>query len=230
MSLLGIDVGTTGCKAVAFDESGRIIASAYREYPLHFPKTYFPGRLHGEPSVEYENQLAASRIIPVAPPLGYAPDVFRACLVPGTPYARLTPFRGEPPENDLPKARRLELAPAAGLYRLCEEAFHHLAALHAAGLAHGDAELHNLIVCPSPLEIVVIDFESAIRREVLTPEAWAARVEADRVPLLREAVFLQCALGRQRGPLADVAFERTDALFKDGARFRRAIEDHAELD
>ncbi len=38
MSLLGIDVGTTGCKAVAFDEQGRILASAYREYPLHFPK------------------------------------------------------------------------------------------------------------------------------------------------------------------------------------------------
>ncbi len=39
MSLLGIDVGTTGCKAVAFDEGGRLLASAYREYPLHFPKT-----------------------------------------------------------------------------------------------------------------------------------------------------------------------------------------------
>ena len=38
MSLLGIDVGTTGCKAVAFDDSGSIIASAYREYPLQFPK------------------------------------------------------------------------------------------------------------------------------------------------------------------------------------------------
>jgi xylulokinase len=38
MSLLGIDVGTTGCKAVAFDESGRIVASAYREYPLQFPQ------------------------------------------------------------------------------------------------------------------------------------------------------------------------------------------------
>lgn len=39
MSLLGIDLGTTGCKAVAFDESGRILAAAYREYPLHFPRT-----------------------------------------------------------------------------------------------------------------------------------------------------------------------------------------------
>jgi xylulokinase len=39
MSYLGIDLGTTGVKAVAFDEEGRILASAYREYPLHFPKT-----------------------------------------------------------------------------------------------------------------------------------------------------------------------------------------------
>jgi xylulokinase len=39
MSFLGIDLGTTGCKAVAFDEDGKILASAYREYPLHFPKT-----------------------------------------------------------------------------------------------------------------------------------------------------------------------------------------------
>jgi xylulokinase len=38
MSLLGIDVGTTGCKAVVFDEGGRILASAYREYPLRFPR------------------------------------------------------------------------------------------------------------------------------------------------------------------------------------------------
>lgn len=38
MSLLGIDVGTTGCKAVAFNEKGVILASAYREYPLHSPQ------------------------------------------------------------------------------------------------------------------------------------------------------------------------------------------------
>ncbi len=38
MSFLGIDVGTTGCKAVAFDEDGRLLAAAYREYPLHFPR------------------------------------------------------------------------------------------------------------------------------------------------------------------------------------------------
>lgn len=36
MSLLGIDIGTTGCKAAAFSERGICLADAYREYPtLH---------------------------------------------------------------------------------------------------------------------------------------------------------------------------------------------------
>ncbi|GMV90609.1 MAG: hypothetical protein AMXMBFR82_03870 [Candidatus Hydrogenedentota bacterium] len=38
MSLLGLDVGTTGTKAVAFDLDGRVLASAYREYPLRSPR------------------------------------------------------------------------------------------------------------------------------------------------------------------------------------------------
>lgn len=33
MSLLGIDVGTTGCKASVFSEDGNLLSSAYREYP-----------------------------------------------------------------------------------------------------------------------------------------------------------------------------------------------------
>lgn len=37
MSLLGLDVGTTGCKAVAFRQDGTILGLAYREYPLHSP-------------------------------------------------------------------------------------------------------------------------------------------------------------------------------------------------
>ena len=32
MSLLGIDVGTTGCKAAAFSADGQSLAAAYREY------------------------------------------------------------------------------------------------------------------------------------------------------------------------------------------------------
>ena len=38
MSLMGIDVGTTGCKVVAFDESGAVLAQAGREYPLISPQ------------------------------------------------------------------------------------------------------------------------------------------------------------------------------------------------
>jgi xylulokinase len=34
MSLGGLDVGTTMCRLIVFDESGRILTSAYREYPL----------------------------------------------------------------------------------------------------------------------------------------------------------------------------------------------------
>lgn len=37
MSYLGIDIGTTGTKAVVFSEKGQIIASAYREYSLQNP-------------------------------------------------------------------------------------------------------------------------------------------------------------------------------------------------
>ena len=37
MSLMGIDVGTTGCKVVAFDEAGAVLAQAGREYPLLSP-------------------------------------------------------------------------------------------------------------------------------------------------------------------------------------------------
>lgn len=38
MSLLGLDIGTTGSKCVAFDPEGKILASAYREYPLYHPR------------------------------------------------------------------------------------------------------------------------------------------------------------------------------------------------
>jgi len=38
MHLLGLDVGTTGTKAIVFDEEGHIISSAYREYPFLHPR------------------------------------------------------------------------------------------------------------------------------------------------------------------------------------------------
>lgn len=38
MSLLGIDVGTSGCKAAVFSEDGRLLASAYEEYDYQHPQ------------------------------------------------------------------------------------------------------------------------------------------------------------------------------------------------
>jgi xylulokinase len=38
VSLLGIDVGTTGCKAAVFSEEGFCLAEAYREYPILRPR------------------------------------------------------------------------------------------------------------------------------------------------------------------------------------------------
>ncbi len=38
MSLLGIDIGTTGCKAGAFSTEGECLALAYREYPTLHPQ------------------------------------------------------------------------------------------------------------------------------------------------------------------------------------------------
>lgn len=38
MSFMGLDVGTTGCKAIAVNGDGRVIAQAYRDYPLVSPR------------------------------------------------------------------------------------------------------------------------------------------------------------------------------------------------
>ncbi len=46
MSLLGLDIGITGCKAVAFSGEGRALAEAYREYPLYQPH---PGWMELDP-------------------------------------------------------------------------------------------------------------------------------------------------------------------------------------
>jgi xylulokinase len=35
---LGIDVGTTGCKAILVDENGELIAKGVEEYPLYTPR------------------------------------------------------------------------------------------------------------------------------------------------------------------------------------------------
>lgn len=47
MSLLGIDIGTTGCKGIAFSEKGEILGNHYREYRLNSPQSGWY-ELHGD--------------------------------------------------------------------------------------------------------------------------------------------------------------------------------------
>lgn len=198
-------------------------------YPLHFRKTYFPGRLHGDPEIEFARHQRASELCATPPPIGHTHNVFRSCLVPGQSYARLTPFGGEPPDNNIAKAQKLPLASAAGLWRLAEETLGQLLLLHEGGLAHGDPELHNIIVCPAPLGSILIDFEAAVLREAMESAAWDARCELDLRPLLREAVYLQCAIGRQPSRLGELSWEGMDRLFESPDRFRRAFDERAEV-
>src|SRR3989337_242529 len=57
MSLIGLDVGTTGCKATLFEFSGRLIGSVSREYAVDFPQ---PG--WAEQDAEYVFELVKSSI------------------------------------------------------------------------------------------------------------------------------------------------------------------------
>jgi hypothetical protein len=194
------------------------------EYPLHFRKTYFAARLHGDPRIEYECSEVASKLIGLPPPIGHTHNEFRSCLIPGTPYRRLSPFDADAEDSNLRRAKDVPLIAAAGLWRIAEEARAQLDKLHEGGLAHGDAELQNFIVCPAPLETILIDFEAAVKRTDVDEEGWKKRCALDHAPLLKEAIFLQAALGRQPGPLGDESWNAAPRLFRDGGRLQRAID------
>ncbi|RFC46038.1 MAG: Lipopolysaccharide kinase (Kdo/WaaP) family protein [Verrucomicrobia bacterium] len=198
-------------------------------YPLHFRKTYFPASLHGDPQVEFERQQRASELLPVPPPIGWSPLSFRSCFLPGKPYNRISPFGVDPEEANIQVALDLEIAAAAGLWHLLAQAHAHISTLHHAGFVHGDMELHNLIVCPSPLETHLIDFENARNQTDISEPSWNKARAADLRMVLREAVYLQCRLGQQQGPMADATHDSLDSLFNAPNRFRRAIQRQAGL-
>lgn len=198
-------------------------------YPLHFRKTYYPGQLRGDTANEFERHLRASDILAIAPPIGCTGDTFRSCLVPGRPFDQVTPFGSEPEESNIKHAEKLSLAAAAGLWLLAERIKGVLDRLQAEGLTHGDAELHNVIVCNAPLDVVPIDFDMAVERSEVSEKAWQERCARDLAPLLRVGVFLQCNLGAQPGPFAELALARMDTLFRNADAFRRAIDARAAL-
>jgi len=63
MSLMSIDIGTTGCKVIAFTAEGDVVASAYREYPLKHPK---PGWLELDSNEVWEKAASAIREVTAA--------------------------------------------------------------------------------------------------------------------------------------------------------------------
>jgi serine/threonine protein kinase len=101
--------------------------------------------------------------------------------------------------------------------------------LHKAGFVHGDLELHNMVVCTSPLQVHLIDFENAKERGETPEQDWKALCNKDLKLILKEAVYLQCALGEQAGPLAAASLDQIDSLFEHPNRFKRAIHRQAGL-
>jgi hypothetical protein len=199
-------------------------------YPLHFRKTYYPGRLRGNAEVEFESHARASEVLGMPPPIGHeGRGTFRCCLFPGRPFDRIMPFGTEPEESNVKHAEELALASAAGLWLLAERVLVTLTKLHEAGLTHGDAELQNFIVCYAPVDILPIDFEMSSLRDGTTEEEWQHRCSEDLDPLCKVAVFLQCALGAQEGSLAELSLGRMDRLFSRSEAFRRAIDSRAAL-
>jgi hypothetical protein len=198
-------------------------------YPLHFRKTNYPGRLRGDTQVEFERHTRASEVLGIPPPIGHAGGTFRSCLLPGRPFDQLMPFGTAPEEGNIKHADSLTLATAAGLWLLAERIMVTLTTLHRVGLTHGDAQLHNFIVCYAPLDVVPIDFDMAVLRDAVSEDAWKRQCAADLEPLLRIAVFLQCALGAQQGHLAELSLGQMDSLLARSEPFRRAIEGRAAL-
>ena len=198
-------------------------------YPLHFRKTYYPGRLRGDTEVEFARHARASEVLGIPPPIGYAGGVLRTCLLPGRPFDQVMPFGSEPEESNIIHADGLCLAQAGGLWVLAERVLAALTALHGAGLTHGDAQLHNFVVCNAPFDVLPIDFDMAVLREAVSDDEWQRRCDRDLEPLLKIAVYLQCALGAQEGALAELSLGRMDALLSRSEPFRRAIEGRAAL-
>ncbi|MCM8760547.1 MAG: glycerol kinase GlpK [Candidatus Omnitrophica bacterium] len=68
--ILAIDQGTTGSRAVVYDRKGRKVASAYQEFPQHFPK---PGWVEHDPHDIWRSvNISIQRVLAKVSPLSIA--------------------------------------------------------------------------------------------------------------------------------------------------------------
>jgi len=189
-------------------------------YPIHYLKSYHPWSFHGDPRVEFENSRIAAQILGMPEPIGCDRNSFRAPFLPGKPLSKLSPFTGvEPPQRCLDIAQQTDPAALIGLWRLAEEVFQLVEKLHAARFCHGDLELHNVIICTSPVQAFLIDFEGSESTSSGSEKSWKARCARDLAELSRLAIYLQSGLGRQPGALAQRAAENLPHLFPGASTF-----------
>src|SRR2546428_9171369 len=69
MTILGLDVGTTGVKALAIDEEGRVLAKAEEPYPLSTPQ---PGWSEQDPEDWWRASQRALAALPQADAIGFS--------------------------------------------------------------------------------------------------------------------------------------------------------------
>ncbi len=189
-------------------------------YPVHFLKSYHPWSFHGNPRIEFENNQAAAQILGTPEPIGFDSNSFRAPFVPGKPLSKLSPFTNiEPPLRCLGIAQETDPAALIGLWRLAEEVFEQIEKLHSQRFCHGDMELHNIVVCTRPIQTFLVDFESSERAFYGSDKSWEQRRSGDLFELERLAVYLQCGIGTQQGPLARKSLEDLSKLFADASTF-----------
>jgi hypothetical protein len=192
-------------------------------YPVHFKKTYLPGALHRPTDEEFAAMSAACEILGYPPPIGYSPHTVRSCFISGRTLDRLTPLLLDPPEQNAEAARRAPELQLLGLWHALEQAFAALAKLHQTHFFHRDLELHNCTLCPSPARLFLIDFgASAHARPGEDTEKLRLK---DLSEILKQAIYVQCGLGPQTGPLAEAALAHITALFKSPDYFLRRIDE-----
>ena len=191
-----------------------------QQYPVHFLKSYHPWSFHGDPGVEFENHRAAAAILGMPEPIGFDRHTFRTSFLPGKPLSKLSPFTDvEPQERCLGIAQETHPAILIGLWKLAEGVFSQIQKLHERNFFHRDLELHNIIVCTAPIQVFLIDFESA------EPSFQGSEQEREELrlrdlsELFRLAIYLQSGLGRQEGPLAQASLAALPGLFRSTATF-----------
>lgn len=196
-------------------------------YPVHFRKTHFPMCLHADPEHEFRNLLRASQIIQTPPPIGADKRTFRSCFIPGKPLSKITPFKVDPPQNNVAIGERTDTATLIGLWHLLSLAHDQVEALHRNGLSHNDLFLHNAIVSLAPIGVFLIDFEKATERapDEVESNGHNPLQSNDFDEIFRQAIYLQCVLGAQHDPLGNASRDAIDSLFDKPDFFRKRIHD-----